>query len=399
MERGSGGGQPTSRAHAGELAAAWLWARSVWRHRRGSLLLLFGLITLTGAISMAAVAGARRADSAIERFVQGTGSPDLVATFNFEDRGFDIRQADGSADVFQQAAALPGVTSAAEYAVWTVTPGPELEPWQLAPVATVGRAGGGHVVAGRLPDPAARDEVALNESAAQALGVGVGDELTLHSMASDQLDEWLANFGYVEELQGPQLPVTVTGIVRTIDDITRVEDRAVTVTPAFYEAHRDEIVNCVCFALFTIDHAHLPEVRGQLEQLYAPYGFDVSDEERVDIPRQASDGIGVEVTALRLLAIAAALAGVVVVSQAIIRQLSDLAVDDEVRRAIGTTQAQSCARRCSSCCPCSSAPPWRRPRWRTAPARSSLAVSHARQRSTRGSAPTRRCSHSERSPS
>ena len=61
------------------MSMAWMSAQSEWRRRAGSLALLALLVTLAGGVTIAAVAGARRADSAFQRFVDATGEPDIQA--------------------------------------------------------------------------------------------------------------------------------------------------------------------------------------------------------------------------------------------------------------------------------------------------------------------------------
>ena len=54
------------------MAAVWLWVRSE-RRRRGPALLIVAIVALAAGAGMAALAGARRADSALERFGAATG--------------------------------------------------------------------------------------------------------------------------------------------------------------------------------------------------------------------------------------------------------------------------------------------------------------------------------------
>src|SRR5262245_30796502 len=115
-------------------------------------------------MTLAALAGARRANSALDRFVAATATPDLAVDFDFDNHALDPAQASGSIGVFDEAASLPGVTGAEAAAVWVLTPGPELEPWQLGAVTVGPSAHDSYVVSGRLPEPTEPDEVMLNES-------------------------------------------------------------------------------------------------------------------------------------------------------------------------------------------------------------------------------------------
>jgi hypothetical protein len=322
------------------MTAAWLWSRSEWRRRWPSLLLLAPLIALGAGVTIAAVAGARRADTAFDRFIAKTGEPDLGATFDFDRRGFDAELAARATSVFDRASRLPGVTAATSTAVWAYTPGPPLEPWQFGPVSVVGDAPTQFFVSGHAADPDDPAAVVLNELASRRLGVGVGDSFVLHTVGTDQAQEWADNEGVVDSYDGPDLTVEVAGIARGAEDIAQAEDATISVTPAFYRAHHDEVFNCVCFNFFRVDHRRLGEVTAQLRALYAPYAFVVEPQERGALPRQAADGIDVEVRALQLLALAAGLAAVLVVAQAMVRQAAETGGADDARRALGATRTQ-----------------------------------------------------------
>ena len=53
-----------------------LWVRSEWRSGWRALLGLALLIALGGGVTLAALAGARRADTAIDRFQDAVATPD-----------------------------------------------------------------------------------------------------------------------------------------------------------------------------------------------------------------------------------------------------------------------------------------------------------------------------------
>jgi hypothetical protein len=312
----------------------------VWKRRWGSLLLVALLVAITGGTAVAALAGARRADTAFDRFFDATGEPEVAALLDFDRLGFDIDKAKGSEEELAAAAELPGVEGAAALAVWVLTPGPPLEPWQFGVVRAEGNVNRGRVVRGRAPDPARPDEVALNEAAARGLGVDVGSSLVLHTAAADQAEDWVDD-GYVEAFRGPDIPVLVTGIIRGAEDIAQAEDTTVLTTPAFFDRYHDSVLHCVCFAMFNLDDvSSAAAVAPQLHERYARYGFIVEEQEEGQLPEQAADGIDVEVTSLLVLAVVAALAGLLVVGQAMARQLADAGGHDGTRRALGTTTAQ-----------------------------------------------------------
>lgn len=179
------------------MAAVWLWARSDWRRRWVSLALLAVLVAIAGGVTIAAVAGARRADSAFARFVDHTGDPELTTSAIDIPESWAPGQLDRDASAFSHAIALPGVTHGERLAAFAVAAGESPSFFSFALVEEGGQPDRPFLVDGRVFDYDDPTEVMVNEAAADLHGVGPGDELVLRSVGWDRVDEYLERQGGV----------------------------------------------------------------------------------------------------------------------------------------------------------------------------------------------------------
>ena len=147
------------------MAAVWLWVRSE-RRRRGPALLIAAIVALAAGAGMAALAGARRADSALERFGAATGlaNVELVAEGLATGRGpIDTARLDESVELIDEAAAVPGVEQVTHTMFWAITPEPDAEcPFGFGIARSTAAHPVGVTIAGRASGAA--DEVWVNET-------------------------------------------------------------------------------------------------------------------------------------------------------------------------------------------------------------------------------------------
>ena len=149
------------------MAAVWLWVRSE-RRRRGPALLIAAIVALAAGAGMAALAGARRADSALERFGAATGlaNVELAAEGLATGRGpIDTARLAESVDLIDEAAAVPGVEQVTHTMFWAITPEPDAEcPFGFGIARSTAANPVGVTIAGRASGAA--DEVWVNETTA-----------------------------------------------------------------------------------------------------------------------------------------------------------------------------------------------------------------------------------------
>jgi hypothetical protein len=183
-------------------AAARLRLRSEVRTRRAGLALLVVVIAVSAGISMAAVAGARRSDSAYPRFLAWAKVYDISVSGCRETAasagalGKECTD-DEAARAMDRVRALPFVEDSAEYGFIAMTPeladGTQPSFLAFSPVIDVdGRFGRAtprvKLLHGRLPDPAAADEVAIGMLTTERFHLSVGDVLQGRAMGAPPID-------------------------------------------------------------------------------------------------------------------------------------------------------------------------------------------------------------------
>jgi hypothetical protein len=223
------------------MRTVWWCVRAGLRRDWRGLAVLTLITALMGAVALTVLAGARRTDTAVTRFLQYAGP----------------FQGQVAADPATMAkiAALPSVAYTETGALMLAGPvsvdGRPIPLQDLTQVLTEAlihrppQALEGIVVAGRWPVPSRAGEVMLNESAAQALHAHVGSVMVLRGYRPDQLQQ---------VLNGTAVPpgvaagaVRVTGIIRLPTDLTDDLDAPADVvyagqgdilaTPAFYQKY------------------------------------------------------------------------------------------------------------------------------------------------------------------
>ncbi len=132
------------------------------------------LVALAGGAVLAAVAGARRTDSAYPRFLQASNASDVLVS----PRGT------GLGGYYRALARLPGVAAVAPLAALNArAPGQVVAPAdrRLRHLVDIPK-----VLAGRLPLPDRADEIALDQHGAAILHLHVGSTLAIEAVRSDR---------------------------------------------------------------------------------------------------------------------------------------------------------------------------------------------------------------------
>jgi hypothetical protein len=302
--------------------------------------LLALLVTIAGGVTIAAAAGARRADSAFARFVEATGEPEIQADGFVSAESWTRGSGDATAEAFAAAAALPGVEGGQRFVALAVAATEQADPFSFAIAEEQGKPMVPFVVEGRMLDPVDPHEVVVNEAGAAAFGVGVGDQLELTTVGWDQRDEYLDDNAVGTERSGPRIEVTVTGIIRNAVDIAQQDDPFVTLGPAFVERYGDEVIHCMCIDMFDATTGHEAEATDGIRRAYDGTEYVIGLEEGGDLPEHVANGIDVEVTAMQLLAVAAGIAGLVVIAQAVSRHAAASADERATTRALGAGAGQ-----------------------------------------------------------
>jgi ABC-type lipoprotein release transport system permease subunit len=312
-----------------------MWARADVRGRWKSLLALGILVGITAGFAMAAYAGARRTDTSFERLRERTNAPDAIV-FASQSQQFRV-----DPSVWDELAKQPEVEKVA--------------PWVLALGAVenddegvimgsydgrwIGDIDRGLLVAGRRFDPNAPDEAVLEEYAAQQEGIRVGDTIAYKPFLAKQFETEGEDPG---PPAGPQLHIKVVGLVRTIEP--HLFAALVMMSPGVIKHHPDVFYATNAMVQLKRDSADIAALRSHVNRLVGP-GTPILDLHQVQ--RRVDTTLDVESAALRLLALAIALAGGLLVGQAISRSASTMQSDAGTLRSMGmvrTTMASAVVR-------------------------------------------------------
>ncbi|MBV9950882.1 MAG: ABC transporter permease, partial [Acidimicrobiia bacterium] len=307
---------------AGSLGAR-MWARSDLRRRWRSLVVLGLLAGLSASLAIAAVAGSRRADTAFGRLRARTDGADAVI--------FPSQSRPGIYD-WSKMRALPYVKTVAPWSlVFGTSPGsPPGQTLFMMPA----RHGGWLeslerpvVIKGRMFRPAAVGEVVVDEDAARGYHISVGDTVPFQAYDQQHVSVGLP--------KGAKLELKVVGVIREPSQFL-FTGGLVFLSPGTGDKYGAQ--------LGRIDNAHvkvrnpatdMDKLRRDAGRLLAP-GTPVLDLHSVE--RRVSTAISVERLAQLLLGIAAAIAAIVFVGQALSRSASTIDDDALVLRGLGLTR-------------------------------------------------------------
>ena len=299
------------------------------------------LIGLLAGVVLAAVAGARRTETAYARYLDRAHAEDVVISeFGRSNPQYQ--------EILDAVAALSSVEEVATTVPLLALPHDReirLRDFEAGVDDTflygVDRP---KMVAGRLPDPDRPDEVFVNRVAARQLGLDVGDELELRALTTD---EYYAG-GVADESLGEWRRFTVTGVGILPSEVVPIApfdgSAAVVFTPAYLRDHPGEESDYSYLHIRLRDGpGAVPEFRRQLQGVLESTGIPVQIVPFVDAgARQAKVERSIRPQARALLLFGALLAavGVLVVGQLLARHL---VLDEGQRRflwGLGYTRRQ-----------------------------------------------------------
>lgn len=313
------------------MGAAWAWARSELRRRRGAAVALALLIGVSGAVVLTAAAGARRTESAFARFLESSNTADVQLQYS-SDGGVDDQvlealrrhpDVDAAAPLYLTVAFSED--SAYDLGIFA-SPEPELFRDLDRP----------RVLEGRLPDPAAAGEVLVNRFTQDVLGVQVGDTVSVGTFSAEQFGVEGDDF---EEPSGPVLELRVVGVGVTAYDVADEEFAGVFATSAYFEAYWGEVGGYgPTIQVATRAGRHPSTV---VEEAIAGFDFDEVDlAPSSELTAKVDDGTRVLAIGLAGFAAVAGLAALVACAQALHRRVADAGQDQPALRAMGLRRVQ-----------------------------------------------------------
>lgn len=296
-----------------------MWARADVRARLRSLLALGVLLGLTLGLAVAALAGARRTDTAFARLRSRTVAADAIV---FPGQ-VGVIKADWTA--------LARRPEIAQIARWDLTfgvvKGLDGEATFFVPADQVWLRDMDRpvVVAGRMFDASKPDEVVVGPDALK-FGLHVGTTIDYRPYGATQDD----TTGVAPNR--PEVQLHVVGVVRQIDEYLFVPGM-VMVSPAFLDGPGAGSL-LVENGMVRLTHGErdIPQLQRDVSKLVAP-GTPVDNLHALQ--RRVDTTLAVESTALNVLAATIAVAGLLLVAQAVRRSVSVLDDDIPALRAMG----------------------------------------------------------------
>jgi ABC-type lipoprotein release transport system permease subunit len=305
-----------------------MWVRIDVRRRARALAVLALLVALSSGVVFAAIAGARRNGTAVDRLARRSLTADAWALANVA--GMD----------WNKVRRLPYVEAVAEFAVAQYdVRGYEglgfLPPASREFATTVER---GVVIEGRRSDPDRIDEVMVSPGA-KKIGIHVGTRLSIGGWRADKLAQYMQMPG-TPPADGPHVDATVVG---TMKSPFFGGDGEPGILPSwrFYQTYKANIPS------FTNSINALVRLRGG-DTDFSKFTKDVDRiaGRPVEVIRAkdelatARKATNLERNALFAFAFAAGVAALVLVGQAVIRLVASSAADGPVLGAMGLTRRQ-----------------------------------------------------------
>lgn len=336
---------PSRRSNARVGGATRLWyGAEMRRHWRRHLTLTL-LVAFVGAAVLTCLAAARRTDTAFERYASAHGVPQLEVY-----TGSEPKKAPAAARAIES---VPGVALTGRVNNLFAAPDrPELVPGDDFLVFAPGDDRWGRtldrpiVVAGRLPDPEAPDEILVNERAADELWLRVGTRFRLRSVSPREGDFLQSGEFSKIKFRGARPTVTVVGVGRSRTDLAQASYAAKygIASHAFYEQNVDEMFGFGELVDVRVARgADIARVAEQIDAVY-PRVEDATGgrggASRIDQgTKGVTDTARAQTIALLLVALAAGIAGVITISQALARSLAAGAADQSTLSGLGMDRA------------------------------------------------------------
>ncbi|MEO3856528.1 FtsX-like permease family protein [Acrocarpospora sp. B8E8] len=308
-----------------------VWLRLELGRRLRSLLVLGLLVAFAGATVLTALAGARRGDSAVDRLLAVT----LPATASVlpNRTGFD----------WDAVRRLPGVAAVTTFPSYTDLPIDEAPDDQITPfvpadtdaMATIERP---VVLSGRLPDPSRADEAVVTAEFVRNVGKGIGDQVTLRLPTPDQSDTSIGGRD-TGGPEGPAVRMHIVGVIRSFWYTDEVGGPGKLIpSPGLFTRYRANLVGYSA----QVPLNGLVRLRGGdagLASFQAALpGVDVVS--RSETIQHTRNVVAFESACLAAFGLAAFLAAVVLIGQAVIRYGAAGATELNALVALGLTRRQ-----------------------------------------------------------
>ena len=339
------------------MSAVWLRASAQLRGRVRATVLLAVLVGLAGGVVLAAVAGARRTEAALPRFLARDPFPvhALVFAPASGQQQREVRALVRLPEVRQAVRITDVVLSSVDPA----SPTGRRRDSGFVPMDPNGGQVYGHpiMIAGRLPDERRPDEAVIDEELAARRHLGVGSSWRVGAYASAQLEQTAGESSVPPD--GPTVDLHIVGIVRqpadllptmTDEDSVLLNHGELYLTPAFWHRYGPDLAGhgVITGVALRRGPADLPRLAADVRRVLGPQVWvgptGPDSGATASTPGGTIPGlrraIRLEAGALLAFAALAAMAAVLLVGQTLGRQLTLESVEYPTLRALGMTRGQ-----------------------------------------------------------
>ena len=315
------------------MKVAWYCRGATWGRNWRSVVLVAVLCGVLGAVSLAALAGARRTESAYGRYLTATNASDVQVNVPSPSLGLDRR-----------VASLPGVSASAAWLGLDANPvvhGKVNDDFQ-----TNGFAGSANgeiftqdamtVLAGHMPALDSTHQIALTANVARLFGVGVGGRVTY------QFENIFT------EVPTKEITYRVAAIIELPPVLVdQFDETASAVLPPAATAVAERLPGAVVFSWVGVrlrdGSAGVPAFQASVTHLGAQVGkgYTFALRKLDTVHQQVQEAIRPQAVALAVLGALAALALLVLVGQALAQLVERAATQAGALRAMGLTHSQN----------------------------------------------------------
>ncbi len=293
------------------------------------LTVLATLVAVGGGTAIAAVAAAKRSDTAFERLLRATHAANI-----------DVFARDGSLRpaLLDRVMQIEGVTGASQFAfVAVANPAAQGQFFAFAVVAQRGESDTFVPVHGKKVNFAsmAADEVVVEESTWAALGVDLGESLSLATLNQEQFEESLEQNSEIAP-KGPTVSAKVVSVGRLPDGVSDAPDPMMFFPPAWFAVNRDRIGNCVCTVRVTAERQHQDAVIAALKLVYPSSSVAPTE----DLGARINESVSLQRRAWLFIAASIWVATMIATAQAALRLRRALQTEDSTWFALGMTKRQ-----------------------------------------------------------
>lgn len=325
------------------MRTVWFWLRVESRSTLRAFVTIAVLTGLAGGVVLASLIGASRTDGAYPAFLRASHASDVevgIEEVNGDEVPFldkvealpEVAEHTRRSYVFLVALKRDGTADFTSKIL-----GQPLVSVDGRLFRTMDRE---KLIAGRLADPAKPDEVTVGRELVRSYGLRVGETIDVAGFSPTASRQILEGSTDLVRPDGPHLQLHVVGEVVAPGELAAAsyDNTPIHLTPAFWRKYHASIGTAQATRVQLRDGADDARFRQEVDRLAGQGRLTVTDQAGLTAKVQRS--IHLQATSLRLFALLVGGAGVLIIGQALVRQLVLASDDYVVGRGLGMTRSQ-----------------------------------------------------------